>query len=52
MIGLEIKSGQTQHASGMAAFMQQCKPDKVLLVGNSGIPWREFLELEPLELFG
>ncbi len=52
VIGLEIKSGHTQHASGMAAFVRQFKPDKVLLVGNSDIPWQEFLELEPLELFG
>ncbi len=51
VIGLEIKSGHTQHSSGMAAFAEQCKPYKVLLVGNSGIPWQEFLELEPLELF-
>ncbi len=51
VIGLEIKSGHTGHASGMAAFEQQCKPYKVLLIGNSGIPWQEFLELEPLELF-
>jgi predicted AAA+ superfamily ATPase len=51
VIGLEIKSGHTQHASGMAVFEQQCKPYKVLLIGNSGIPWQDFLELEPLELF-
>jgi len=51
VIGLEIKSGHTGHASGMAAFEQQCKPYKVLLIGNSGIAWQEFLELEPLELF-
>jgi len=48
---VEIKSGHTEHASGIAAFEQQCKPYKVLLIGNSGIPWQEFLELEPLELF-
>jgi len=52
VIGLEIKSGHDQRASGMAAFAQQCKPDKVLLVGNSGIAWQEFLELDPVELFG
>ena len=52
VIGLEIKSGHTEHASDMAAFEQQCKPYKVLLIGNSGIPWQEFLELESLELFG
>ncbi len=36
----------------MTAFAQQCQPDKVLPVGNSGIAWQEFLELEPLGLFG
>lgn len=51
VIGLEIKSGHSQQASGMAAFMQQYKPHKVLLIGNSAIPWQEFLELEPLDLF-
>jgi len=35
----------------MAVFEQQCKPYKVFLVGNSGIPWQEFLKLEPVELF-
>ena len=51
IIGLEIKSGRSQQASGLAAFCKECNPYKVLLVGNSGIPWREFLELNPLELF-
>jgi predicted AAA+ superfamily ATPase len=51
VIGLEIKSGHSQQASGMAAFVQQYKPHKVLLIGNSAIPWQEFLELEPLDLF-
>ncbi len=51
VIGLEVKSGRIEHTSGMAAFEQQCKPYKVLFVVISGIPWQEFLELEPLELF-
>ena len=51
IIGLEIKSGRSQQASGIPAFCKECNPFKVLLVGNSGIPWQEFLELNPLELF-
>ena len=51
IIGLEVKSGNTQDASGMAAFERHCKPHKVILIGDSGIPWQEFLELEPLDLF-
>ena len=50
-IGLEIKSGATQKASGMAAFHKKYKPDKVLLVGTQGLPWQEFLRIKPLELF-
>jgi uncharacterized protein len=50
--GLEIKNGQLQHVFGMVVFEKQCKPYKVFLVGNPGIPWQEFVELEPLELFG
>ncbi|WP_076792779.1 ATP-binding protein [Chlorobium sp. KB01] len=51
VIGVEIKSGHTQRASGMEAFRRQYNPDKVLLVGNSGIPWQEFLQIDPRELF-
>ncbi len=51
IIGLEIKSGRSQQASGMAAFCKACNSDKVLLVGISGIAWQEFLEINPLELF-
>ncbi len=51
VIGLEIKSGRSQSSSGMAAFYKQYNPHKVLLVGNSGIAWQEFLEINPLELF-
>jgi hypothetical protein len=26
-------------------------PDKVLLVGNAGLPWQDFLKLNPVSLF-
>jgi predicted AAA+ superfamily ATPase len=52
VIGLEVKSGHQQKASGMEAFVRHCNPEKVFLVGNSGIPWQEFLQINPLELFG
>ena len=51
VIGLEVKSGATQKASGMEAFKREHKPDKVLLVGNSGISWQEFLKTNPKDLF-
>ena len=35
----------------MVAFCKECNPNKFLLVGNSSIPWQEFLEMNLLELF-
>jgi uncharacterized protein len=51
VIGLEVKSGASQSSPGMAAFQKQVSPDKVLLVGNSGIPWQDFLKMNPVQLF-
>jgi predicted AAA+ superfamily ATPase len=51
VIGLEVKSGATQKAPGMEAFRKHFKVYKVLLVGNSGIPWQEFLKISPAQLF-
>ncbi len=51
VIGLEIKSGRTQAAPGMAAFQRKASPDKVLLIGNSGILWQDFLRAEVPDLF-
>lgn len=51
VIGIEIKSGASRSSSGMAAFQKHFKPQKVLLVGNSGILWSDFLKINPVELF-
>jgi predicted AAA+ superfamily ATPase len=51
VIGLEVKSGMTQSSSGISAFKKAFNPDKVLLVGKSGIPWQDFLKINPVELF-
>ncbi len=51
VIGLEVKSGTTQSSSGISAFKKAFNPDKVLLVGKSGIPWQDFLKINPAELF-
>lgn len=51
VIGLEIKSGTVGKGLGMAAFQKAHKPDKVLIIGHSGIPWPEFLRMDPLDLF-
>lgn len=51
VIGVEVKSGASQKARGMEAFKKQHEPDKVLIVGNSGISVNEFLRMSPSVLF-
>jgi uncharacterized protein len=51
-VAIEVKSG-TKHGNlgGMDAFKKQFAPDKMLLVGSTGLPWQEFLTINPIELF-
>ena len=51
VIGLEVKSGTTQSSSGISAFKKTFNPEKVLLVGKSGLPWQDFLKMNPGDLF-
>lgn len=37
--------------AGMSIFAKKFNPDKVLLVGTGGIPYDEFLKINPRELF-
>jgi len=51
VIGLEVKSGAAAATTGMTAFKNKFNPDKVLLIGNAGLPWQDFLTLNPVSLF-
>lgn len=51
VVGLEVKSAGIGRKIGMQAFKDKFRPDKILLVGDGGYPWQEFLELDPMELF-
>jgi uncharacterized protein len=51
VIALEVKSGFGQSNKGLSAFQKQFSPNKILLVGNSGIPWQEFLKMDTGSLF-
>lgn len=50
-IGLEVKSGASADNEGMGIFNEKFHPDKMLLVGIGGIPYEEFLRINPKELF-
>ena len=51
VIGLEVKSGAIRSTAGVTAFKTKFNPDKVLLIGNAGLPWQDFLNLNPASLF-
>ncbi len=51
IIGIEVKSGAVHNTSGMAAFKKKFNPDKLVVIGNTGLPWQEFLQMKPEELF-
>lgn len=51
VIGLEIKSSAKHQARGMDVFQKEFAPDKVMLIGDSGFPWQEFLKINPTKLF-
>jgi len=51
LIGLEVSSGESHKRSGMKAFQDRYRPNRILLIGKSGIPWEEFLQINPGELF-
>lgn len=51
VIGLEVKSGMKAENAGIALFSDKFYPDKILLVGTGGIPYDEFLKINPKEIF-
>lgn len=51
VLALEVKTGAEDITSGMKVFKEQFNPDKMLLIGNKGLPWQEFLKMKPIDLF-
>lgn len=51
VIGLEVKSSSSKRTSGMQAFSDKFHPEKVLMVGDSGLPVEDFLTINPIHLF-
>jgi len=51
IVALEVKSGRRSDNSGMRFFSEKFHPAKVLLVGTGGIPYEEFLRINPKDLY-
>jgi hypothetical protein len=50
LLAIEVKSGSSGHPAGMKAFQKAFPGVRALLVGQDGIPWQEFLALDPSQL--
>ncbi len=51
-IAIEVKSNQESiRHSGIDSFVKQFKPNRILLVGDQGIPLETFLSTTPNSLF-
>ncbi|GAB1416514.1 ATP-binding protein [Paludibacter sp.] len=51
VIGIEVKSGKRMTNTGMSVFKNKFNPQKVLLVGSGGIPYNEFIKVNPASIF-
>jgi len=51
IVGIEVKSGKRAENRGMSLFLNNYHPERVLLVGTGGVPYEEFLKINPKELF-
>lgn len=51
VISIEVKLGKFKSHKGLEEFKKKYKPYKSILVSSDGLDWKEFLELELIELF-
>ncbi|MGM0582167.1 MAG: ATP-binding protein [Bacteroidota bacterium] len=51
IIGLEVKSNLATTTKGMSVFQDRFQVDKVMLIGEEGLPIEDFLKMNPLDLF-
>jgi predicted AAA+ superfamily ATPase len=51
VVALEVKSGHKSVNKGLALFDQEFHPQRLFLIGTDGIPFEEFLSMNPIQLF-
>ncbi len=51
VVALEVKSSISLRTAGMVQFRKSYPDSKIMLVGRDGIPWEDFLLINPMELF-
>jgi predicted AAA+ superfamily ATPase len=50
-VAIEVKTSNADYTKGMLAFKKTYQPDRILLVGKGGLPWQDFLKIDPVSLF-
>jgi predicted AAA+ superfamily ATPase len=51
IVAIEIKSGQKQVNVGLDKFREKFKPSKVYMIGKDSLPIKDFLSIDPSQLF-
>ncbi|MBI1183544.1 AAA family ATPase [bacterium] len=50
-IAIEVKSGYAKNTEGLVKFKSKFNPHSTLIIGKGGLPWEDFLKLNPKSLF-
>ena len=51
ILALEVKSGRTRSRAGLEQFRKEYPHARVMLIGDTGMPWQEFLKMSMGEVF-
>ena len=51
IVALEVKTGKAKFNSGMNRFKSVYSPDRIYLISENGLSWKEFLKINPVDLF-
>lgn len=49
---IEVISGARQSPGGLSAFVKRHHADRLFLVGQDGLPWQTFLQMDPADMTG
>jgi uncharacterized protein len=51
IIALEVKSNYQKTQKGIREFSKRFNPDKTFIISEEGISWKEFIKINPVDLF-
>jgi Predicted ATPase (AAA+ superfamily) len=51
IIAIEVKSGKDSSNKGMSLFNEEFHPQSLYTIGTNGIPFEQFLSMNPTDLY-